>query len=89
MLENSGLYSKNFRNEYNQSTRVSEKINKQQNRDQIQQRALVGIRVFCIEFISIWPVLSINTGELFPLAGKAKIREGGKSENVANEENKL
>ena len=61
----------------------------QQNRDQLQQRTLLGTRVFCIDFISIGRLLSINMGELFSPAGKAKSREGGKSENIANEENKL
>ena len=61
----------------------------QQNREQLQQRTLLGIRIFCIDFISIGHVLSIKTGELFPPAGKAQIKEGGKSENIANEENKL
>ena len=36
----------------------------QQNRDQLQQRTLPGIRVFCIDFISIGRFLSINTREL-------------------------
>ena len=61
----------------------------QQNRDQPQRRTLLRIRVFCIDFISIGRVLSINTGEPFPPVGKAHIREGGKSEIIANEENKL
>ena len=65
------------------------KDNLQQNRDQLQQRTVIGIRVHCIDFISIGRVLSINTEKLFPPAGKAQIRECRKSENIAKEENKL
>ena len=42
-----------------------------------------------MDFINIGHILSINTGELFLPAGKAQIREGSKSEIIANEENKL
>ena len=63
----------------------------QQIRDQLQQRTLLRnysilYRPRRLDFISIGRVLSINTDELFPPAGKAQIRERGKSENIANEE---
>ena len=74
MPKNSCLYSKNFRNVNTTNRSRFRKDQLQLNRDQLQQRTLLGIRVFCIDFISIGHVLSINTG---------------KSKNVANEENKL
>ena len=74
MPESSCLYNKNSRFRKDQL---------QQNRDQLQQRTLLGITVVCTDFISIGHVLSINTGELFPPAEKAQIREGGQSENIA------
>ena len=61
----------------------------QQSRDQLQQQTLVGIGEFFIDFIGIGRVLSINRSKLFPPAVKTQIREGGKSGNMANEENSL
>ena len=51
-----------------------------------KNRTLLGISVFCVYFRSIWCVLSINTGEQYPPAGKAQIREDGKSDNISIEE---
>ena len=62
-------------------------INPRFRRDQLQQRTLVGIIIFCIDFINIGRVKSINTGELFPPACKVQIRESGKLRNIINEEN--
>ena len=86
MPENSCLYSKTFRNVNTTNQLAFQKDQLQQNRDQLQQLTLLGIRVFCIDFTSIGRVLSINTGEMFPPGGKAQIREGGKSENITNEQ---
>ena len=61
----------------------------QQSREQLLQPTLVGIRAFLIDFITNHLARLINTGELFRPAGKAQIREGGKSENIANVENKF
>ena len=61
----------------------------QKNLEQLQQRTLLGIRVLCIDFISLVREISINTGELFAPAGNAQIREDRKSENIANEGNDL
>ena len=58
----------------------------QQNREQLQQRTLLGIAVFCIDFINIGRRLSINTGELFPPAEQGRLT--ARSENIANEEKK-
>ena len=79
------LVQQHFRNV--NTTNINSRFRKdqlQQNRDQLQQRTLLGI-----DFISIGHVLPINTGELLPPAGKAQIREGGKSENIGNEESNL